>query len=137
MEIHLKIIGTILIGLALVHVIFPRYFDWVNDLKPVSLINRQMMYVHTLFVALVVLLNGLLCITSSAELAETDLGHKICLGLFIFWFVRLVIQFFGYSADLWRGKKFETMVHIMFSILWLYFSVTFFMVFWNGVNTAE
>lgn len=137
MEIQLKIIGTILIALALVHVIFPRYFDWRNDLKLLSPINRQMMWVHTLFIALVVFLMGALCLSSSAELIVTNLGHKLALGLFIFWFIRLIIQFFGYSSDLWRGKTLETMVHILFSILWLYFSVVFFIIYWNGINTIE
>ena len=55
MEIHVKVAGFILIMLALVHVIFPRYFDWKNDLSTLSLINRQMMYVHTFFIALLCL----------------------------------------------------------------------------------
>lgn len=116
MEIHLKIIGFILIALALIHVIFPKYFNWDKELKSLSLINRQMMTVHTFFIALTVLLMGLLCLTSSAELTETSLGKKISLGLGIFWTIRLFIQFFGYSTDLWKGKKFETLMHIIFSL---------------------
>lgn len=126
MEIHYQVIGFLLILLALVHVIFPRYFNWKNELRPLSLINRQMMTIHTLFVALVVLLMGLLCVTDSHELIETSLGKKISLGFGIFWLVRLLVQFFGYSSELWKGKKFETTVHIIFSILWGYFSSVFF-----------
>ncbi|WP_439882168.1 hypothetical protein ACSX1A_03185 [Pontibacter sp. MBLB2868] len=125
MELHFKIIGVILITLALVHVIFPRYFNWAEELKPLSLINRQMMSVHTLFVALAVFLMGLLCLTSAAELVNTGLGRKISLGLGVFWLVRLYIQFFGYSAELWKGKRFETSVHILFSFIWSYLSVAF------------
>ena len=71
MEIQLKIIGFSLIVLALVHVVFPKYFDWTNELKPLSLVNREMMYVHTFFIALAVFLSGLLCFTSSIELVQT------------------------------------------------------------------
>ena len=127
MEIHYQIIGLLLILLALVHVVFPRYFDWKNELRPLSLINRQMMTIHTLFVALVVLLMGLLCVTDTRALIETSLGKKISLGFGIFWLVRLFVQFFGYSSALWKGKKFETTVHVIFSILWGYFSVVFLM----------
>lgn len=125
MELHLKIIGIILMVLAVVHVIFPRYFEWKIQLSGLSLINRQMMYVHTFFIALVVLLMGILCITSATELVETPLGHKVSLGLAIFWIARLLIQFFGYSAELWKGKAFETIVHIVFTVLWLYLSGVF------------
>ena len=56
MEIHYKIIGIILIALAFSHVIFPKYFKWEKELKSLSLINQQIMKVHTFFIALVVLL---------------------------------------------------------------------------------
>jgi hypothetical protein len=125
MEIHFKLIGTLLIGLAIVHLIFPRYFNWTNDLKSMSLINRQMMYVHTFFIGLVVFLMGLLCLTSSNELIETEFGKRITFGLGVFWTSRLIIQFFGYSSKLWKGKAFETTVHILLSLLWIYLSVVF------------
>ncbi len=125
MELQLKIIGFVLVTLAIVHIIFPKYFDWKNDLSSVTLINRQMMYVHTLFIAIVVLLMGVLCLSSSNDLTGTNLGKRICLGLGIFWTIRLFIQFFGYSSELWKGKTFETIVHILFSLLWTYLSVVF------------
>ena len=125
MYIHIKIIGFLLIALALVHIIFPKYFNWNKELKSLSLINRQMMTVHTFFIAFTVFLMGLLCLTSSNELIETNLGKKISLGLGVFWTIRLFIQLFVYSSDLWKGKKFETVIHILFSIFWIYFSSIF------------
>ena len=83
------------------------------------------MYVHTFFIALTVMLMGLLCITSARQLIETDLGKRIAFGLAVFWFARLMIQFFGYSSELWKGKAFETAVHISFSAIWVYFSLIF------------
>ncbi|MEZ4910415.1 MAG: hypothetical protein R2774_06105 [Saprospiraceae bacterium] len=131
MEIHFKIIGVLLIILALLHATFPKYFNWNKELKSLSLINRQMMIVHTFFIALVLFLMGLLCLTSSKELIETNLGKKISLGFGIFWTCRLVIQFFGYSKELWKGKKFETLMHILFSIFWAYLSVLFLITYFN------
>ncbi|HBS13141.1 MAG TPA: hypothetical protein DEO36_11470 [Flavobacteriaceae bacterium] len=129
MEIHYKIIGILLIALAFVHVIFPKYFKWEKELKSLSLINRQIMKVHTFFIALVVFLIGLLCLTSANELINTELGKKVSLGFGIFWSFRLIIQFFGYSSKLWKGKKMETIVHIIFSILWAYLSYVFMKVY--------
>ena len=132
MELHLKIIGSLLTILAFVHVIFPNYFSWKKDLNELSLINRQLMYIHTFFIALVIFLIGLLCLTSSAELIETKLGNKLALGLFIFWATRLFIQFFGFSSKLWKGKKFETIMHVLSTFLWLYLSIVFFIVYWKN-----
>jgi hypothetical protein len=124
-HLHLKIIGVLSIALALVHVVFPKYFDWRKELSLLSLINRQMMIIHAFFIALIVFLVGLLCLTSANDLIETKLGKNICLGLGIFWTIRLIIQVFGYSPKLWKGKAFETLVHAVFVFLWSYFSYIF------------
>jgi len=125
MEIHLKIIGALLVSLALVHVIFPRYFDWKRDLAPLSLMNRQMMKTHTFFIATMVFGIGLLCLTSATELTGTVLGQRVCLGLAVFWGLRFFFQLFVYSPKLWRGKAFETVVHVVFTCFWLYMAWVF------------
>lgn len=127
MELHFKITGVLLIVLALMHLAFPTYFKWKKELQSLSLVNRQMMVIHTFFIALTVLLMGLLCLSATKSLIETQLGKMISLGFGIFWSIRLVIQFFGYSSKLWKGKTFETIIHIVFSVLWTYFSLVFWM----------
>lgn len=129
MEIHFNIAGFLLILLAAFHAIFPRYFKWEAELLPLSLINRQMFYIHTFFIALSLLLMGLLCITSAQQLYSTPFGKKVSAGLAVFWIARLAIQFFGYSSELWKGKKFETAMHLLFSLLWIYFSFVFLIPF--------
>ncbi len=132
MQLQLEFIGALLVVLALLHGGFARYFGWRREFATVSLINRQMMYVHTFFIALAVLLMGLLCLTSAAELVGTALGRRVALGLGVFWLARLLVQFFGYSATLWRGKRFETVIHVLFSLLWAYLSGVFLLVGLRG-----
>jgi hypothetical protein len=129
MIIQLQIIGTLLMFLAAIHIGFPKYFNWKIELKSLSLINNQMMTTHTFFIALTVFLIGLLCFSSPIELIETNLGKKISLGLGAFWLIRLVFQLFVYSPKLWKGKKFETIMHIIFTIFWVYMSVVFLKIF--------
>jgi hypothetical protein len=131
MAIHLIIIGYLMIFLAVIHAAFPRRFNWEKEFSTLSLINRQMMYVHTLFIALVVLMMGILCVTSSKDLMETVLGKRVCMGFTIFWLTRLIIQFFGYSSELWKGKRFETGVHVVFIFVWTYFSFVFGIIAWG------
>ena len=128
MDLHLHIIGSLLILLALIHVAFPWYFNWRTELASLSVVNRQMMEVHSFFIGLTVLLMGVLCIVSAQALQATPLGRQIALGLCLFWTVRLIIQLFGYSSKLWKGRRFETGVHIVFTLFWLYMSVVFFLV---------
>lgn len=125
MLLHFKFIGILLIVLALVHAIFPWYFKWKEELPRLSLINHQMMEVHTLFVAVTVFLMGCLCWSEATALVSTTLGKQISLGFALFWSLRLWLQFFGYSSKLWKGKVFETIVHICFIVLWSYLSFIF------------
>ncbi|MGN7787381.1 hypothetical protein ACTJIJ_22800 [Niabella sp. 22666] len=130
MEFHLKLIGGLLIVLALAHVFFPRYFNWKAELQSLSMINRQIMYVHAFFIGLMVLLMGILCVSNYPDLIETPFGRKVCLGLGLFWACRLAIQWFGYSPKLWRGKSFETVIHIILTIFWIYLSIVFLSIYY-------
>ncbi len=129
MELHLKIIGSCLVLLSLVHSIFPKQFNWKQELSSLSIFNREMMYVHTFFIALTLLLIGLLCITSSTDLVNTILGKRVSLGFGIFFSIRLYIQFFGYSSETWKGKTLETIIHILFSFFWTYLSAVFILIY--------
>jgi hypothetical protein len=132
MELHLKIIGVILLALGCIHIIFPNYFRWKEQMQSLSMVNRQMMYVHTFFIALTVFLMGVLCLYSTEDILHTRLGRHISLGFFIFWVTRLFFQFFYYSPRLWRGKLFETTIHIIFALLWAYLSGIFLLIFLSG-----
>lgn len=133
MEIHFKIVGSLLIALSLMHIIIPKYFRWRQELISVSLITKQILYVHTFFIAFIVLLMGLLCLSYSHELLHNPFGKVISLGLFGFWFTRLIFQFFVYSPKVWHGKRFETVMHVLFSALWLYISGTFLLGYLGSV----
>lgn len=131
MEIQLKVIGILLMLLAVIHAIFPKYFNWKKEFEGVSLINKQMMHVHTFFIGVTVFLMGLLSFSMSGELYSTPFGKVISLGIGFFWFLRLIFQFLVYSPKLWRGKKFETFMHILFSLLWIYLTTIFL---WIGFS---
>lgn len=131
MELHIKISGVLFIALSLFHIFFPKRFGWKQELSVITLFTRQILYVHTFFIAFMLLLMGLLCVTSAQELSQTILGERICLGLGVFWLTRLFFQMFVYSKKLWFGKKFETFIHIIFSFLWLYFSFVFLTVWFD------
>lgn len=127
MKLLIEIAGWGMLLLGVVHVFFPKHFDWKTDLAQLSLINRQMAEVHMFFVAFFVALMGLLCITSANLLLHTGLGRRVSLGISIFWGARLLVQHFWYSPRLWRGKPFETIVHVVFTMIWLTLVVLFAM----------
>ena len=59
-ELHLKLSGLVLILLGIAHAFFGSRFNWKQELQRLSLLNRQIFYVHTFFIALVVTMLGIL-----------------------------------------------------------------------------
>ena len=41
-------------------------------------------------------------------------------GLAVFWILRLGTQWFVYDSSVWRGSRFRTAMHCLFSLLWIY-----------------
>jgi hypothetical protein len=129
MKTLLESAGCLLMGLGLLHAVFPRYFRWREETATLTLLTRQILHIHTFFIGLTVFLMGLLCVTSATDLIHSPLGRRIALGLGLFWGLRLLLQFFGYSSDLWRGKPFETAMHVLFSLLWAFLTALFLAIY--------
>ena len=120
---HLRFAGVVMMLLAASHLAMPRYFGWPAELARVSLLTRQVFWVHTGFVCVVLLLMGALETFATASLLEPSTLSRLVLGGFAaFWFIRLVCQWFVFDRSLWRGQPFHTLVHVVFTVLWTYFT---------------
>lgn len=125
-ELHLRIAGALQMLLAVLHLGFPRRFRWREELAQLSLLNRQIFHVHTFFVCFVLMLFGALSAFAADSLLEpTRLARCVLGGIAAFWAVRLWCQLFVYDASLWRGKRFETAMHVLFSLLWIYLAAVY------------
>jgi uncharacterized membrane protein YGL010W len=122
-RLHLQIIGLLQILLALAHLTFPSRFKWKEDFSKVSLLNRQMFYVHAFFLCLTLVLFGLLNLACTDELLTGGRLSRLVLGgIATFWVIRWVFQFFVYDKRLWRGNRMNTVIHGFFALLWTYFA---------------
>lgn len=107
------------IVLAILHLAFPARFRWKEEASRMSRLNEQIFYVHTLFVCLVLVLFGVWTFLLADSLRGREF-QIIAAGIAVFWFTRLFVQLFVYDAAHWRGKTFETIVHILFLFLWCF-----------------
>ncbi len=143
LEWNLRILGLTQVVLALMHVDFSRRFAWRKELPALSLINRQLMSVHTFFVAYAVFLNGCLCFFAAPALLErSTLGIAVTAGLTLFWLTRLYFQFFVFDRQLWVGRGFESVAHVVAGLVWLWYSSSFGLVFliqigWRQIGGAS
>src|SRR5271165_4855447 len=131
LNFHIKIVGALMIALAVAHVYFEKRFRWRQELERVSLFTRQVFYVHCFFICLVLVLFGMLSLFGTAALLQpTPLAKMVLAGLVIFWGARLFAQFFVYDAQLWRGNTFNTAMHVLFSLMWTYFVAVYGAALW-------
>lgn len=121
LELHVKALGFLFVLLAVAHIPFAKRFEWDAETRRMSLLNRQIFYVHCFFITLILVLMGVLNIAfTNVLLQRGDLNKIVLAALVIFWAARLFIQFFVYDKALWKGNRFNTAIHVLFSMFWAY-----------------
>lgn len=132
LNLHLKIVGVMLLALAAAHLYFPKRFGWRGELEKVSLLTRQIFYVHCFFICLVLVMFGLLSLFYTETLIQRGpLARIVLTGLTAFWAARLLIQLFIYDSKLWRGNPFNRMMHILFTLMWSYYVAVYATALWR------
>jgi hypothetical protein len=130
--VHLRIVGVVMAALVLINLFVPRRFRWREEMSRLSLLNRQIFQAHSIFLVLTLALFSALLLTSGASLLEpTRLSRAVLIGLTIFWGLRMVMQWWFYSPQLWRGNAFNTAMHCVFSVTWIYVTAVFAAALWS------
>lgn len=122
----LRLAGIGLIALAFVHVVIGKHLRWREDAAQLTPVNRAIFHVHALFICLVLVMMGLPSLLDPATfLTPTRAGAWLAWSFAAFWVARLYCQWFVYGWELWRGKRRETLIHWLFSFIWLALTVLF------------
>ena len=126
LSVHLRIVGAFLLLLGMSHAFFNRYFGWEQELAGVSLFTRRVFFVHNFFIGFSVVLAGAgTLFYANALLIPGMLSRVVLAGMTLFWFCRLMAQFFAYDSAIWRGNRFRTFMHTAFAVLWCYVTATY------------
>lgn len=126
LALHLRIVGFLLLLLGISHSLFNRYFGWEKELATISLFTRKVFFVHNFFIGLGVFLAGLGSLLYADSLIKSGaLGRALLAGMTVFWLCRLLAQFFAYDSVIWRGDRFNTLMHTAFTVLWCYVTATY------------
>lgn len=132
LTLHLRIAGGGLILLAFAHFAIAKHLRWKEEFTRVSLENRQIFYVHCFFLMLVLVMMGIVSLVYTGDLLErTNLARVVLVGFTAFWFLRLVFQWVVYDRALWRGHRFNTVMHLFFTGVWLYLTVVYGVAAWR------
>lgn len=133
--VHLHIVGVVMAWLVVVNLCVPRRFHWREEMARLSLLNRQIFEAHAVFLVLTLgLFSALLLTCGEALLEPTRLSRAMLIGLTIFWSLRMVMQWGFYSPAIWRGHRFNTAMHYLFSAIWIYVSSVFAAALWTAMS---
>jgi len=132
MLLHLRIVGFVMGALVLVNLFVPGRYRWREEMARLSLLNRQVFQAHAVFLVLTLALFSALLLTCADALIEpTRLSRAVLIGLTIFWALRMLMQWCFYSPAIWRGHRFNTVMHCIFSATWIYVTGVFALALWR------
>ncbi len=97
-----------------------RIMKWEEVVARMPQLVREVFHVHAWFITITLAIFGVVTIRFGGELAAgtNDLGRWLAAGIGIFWLIRWLMQFFYYNSSHWRGKRAETIVHIVLIFLY-------------------
>jgi uncharacterized Tic20 family protein len=133
--VHFRVVGVLMALLVGVNLVVPFRFRWREEMSRLSLVNRQIFQAHNFFIVLTLALFSALLLTCSDALLEpTRLSRAILIGLTVFWAVRMLMQWCFYSPRVWRGNPFNTAMHWVFSVVWIYVTATCAAALWSNLS---
>ena len=127
MNFHLpllvQIAGALQLVIAVANFFLPSKLRYRENLANVSPIIREIFTIHALYIVLVLIGLGLICVIFPLDLCGASaLGRFLCSFLALFWGLRVPIQFFYYDRAV---KKEHPWGALFFGTVFLYLALTF------------
>jgi hypothetical protein len=122
----LRVAGAGLVLLALAHIPMSRELRWREEATRMSAQNESIFHVHTFFVCVMLAVMGARALFAPEIFIEPGTAAAWLSWTYaLVWALRLYVQWFVFPQALWRGKRFETAMHVLFTVIWTALTVLF------------
>ena len=134
MKEALYIVAVAQLAVAVLNLFLVRIMTWEESVARMPQLVREVFHVHAWFITITLVIFGVVTIRFAGELATgtNDLGRWLAAGIGIFWLIRWLMQFFHYNSSHWRGKRAETIVHIVLIFLYGSFAGVYLLAAFQG-----
>ena len=134
MKEALYIAAAAQLAVAVLNLFLVRIMKWEESVARMPQLVREVFHVHAWFITITLVIFGVVTIRFAGELAAgtNDLGRWLAAGIGIFWLIRWLMQFFYYNSSHWRGKRAETIVHIVLIFLYGSFAGVYLLAAFQG-----
>ena len=123
MKEALYIAAAAQLAVAVLNLFLVRIMKWEESVARMPQLVREVFHVHAWFITITLVIFGVVTIRFAGELAA---------GIGIFWLIRWLMQFFYYNSSHWRGKRAETIVHIVLIFLYGSFAGVYLLATFQG-----
>lgn len=125
-EVQLRLVGAVLVGLGLAHVALPRVLAWRPQFAGLAPLTRHVLYTHTFFIGVMCVLLGLAPLLLATDLRQPGRVHTAVLGAeCVFWGLRWGAQFVAFPPQTWRGSPLYRAGYAGFTLLWTWIVAVF------------
>ena len=134
MKEALYIVAAAQLSVAVLNLFLVRIMKWEEAVARMPQLVREVFNVHAWFITITLVIFGVVTIRFAGELdaGTNDLGRWLAAGIGIFWLIRWLMQFFYYNSSHWRGKRAETIVHIVLIFLYGSFAGVYLLATFQG-----
>ena len=106
METLIKAGGFYTIGLVLFHLCFWRIFNWDQELKQVSFLNRAIMQVLNISLIFAFIIFSYISLAHTSEILASSLGKSLLVLMALFWLARTIQQIIFFKLQHWASWAF-------------------------------
>lgn len=126
LELLIFIGGILHFGILLASAMVPKVLDWKGSLDKLDGLSRQIVWVHGIFIVIVIMAFGLLSVLFAGELVTgTPLARGVCLFISFFWGARLIVQFFVFDARPYLTTTFLKTGYHGLTVVFIYHAVVY------------
>ncbi len=126
LELLIFIGGILHFGILLASAMVPKVLDWKASLDKLDGLSRQLVWVHGVFIVLVIVGFGLISILFAGELVTgTPLARGVCIFIALFWAARLIVQFFVFEAEPYLKSTLLKAGYHGLTVVFVYHSVVY------------
>jgi len=98
--------GIYSIAFAVFHLLFWRIFNWSEDLRSLSFLNRAIMQVLNLTLTIVFISFAYISLAHTNDLLTTPLGKSLLIFISLLWFARAAMQPIFFKLRHWGSIAF-------------------------------
>jgi hypothetical protein len=130
LQSFVQLAGALQLIIAAANFFAPAKLHYRENLIKLSPIVRQIFIVHSIYIVIVLVGFGLICLLFPNDLCgASHLGKFLCAFLAVFWGLRVILQFFYYDRAV---KKENPLGTACFGTAFLYLAATFVAVTYFG-----